>query len=189
MSYTGQTHQIPCNAGGLNATPNQELMDSSAMISGSKNLNLTDGGRQKRGGTAHINATEVGKSARIITGADAGTETFEISSSHGDVTALFPAGGTFTVTGSTGNDATWTVDSSSFDNTNTLVGVTGDITDATGDGSAYPLLDIALNGIFDYKPVDATNYIILTGNNGTIWTSSTALVHSGWTANNINGAV
>lgn len=55
----------------------------------------------------------------------------------GDVTDQFPADATFTVTGSTGNDDTYTVDSSSFSSgTNvTTVVVTGTISDGTVDGT------------------------------------------------------
>lgn len=55
----------------------------------------------------------------------------------GDVEDQFPAGATFTVTGSTGNNGTYTVDSSSYvGGTNvTTVTVVEEVTDATADGT------------------------------------------------------
>lgn len=67
-----------------------------------------------------------------ITAVDTGTDTFTIS---GNRSGVFIAGDTFTVTGSTGNNATYTVESITYSDPNTLIVVTGDISDATVDGN------------------------------------------------------
>lgn len=56
MAYRGQTYSIDCSRGGLTGCPNIEAIDATMMVSGTKNVNLHDGGRQKRGGTQHVNA-------------------------------------------------------------------------------------------------------------------------------------
>ena len=58
MGYIGKTHQVICALGGINASTNQDLVRDIDMIpSGTKNLNLTSGGRKKRGGTSKYNST------------------------------------------------------------------------------------------------------------------------------------
>jgi predicted secreted protein len=52
----------------------------------------------------------------------------------GDYHLLFTAGVHFRVEGSTGNDGSWEVDSSVYSAPNTVITVTGNITDATADG-------------------------------------------------------
>jgi len=69
-----------------------------------------------------------------ITGVDVDDETFTIS---GDWTEAFVAGTKFLVSGSTDNDGWWTVASSEHTGGNTVITVTGDIDDATVDGSIY----------------------------------------------------
>ena len=66
-----------------------------------------------------------------ITAADVDAETFTIA---GKYTSIFVAGVTFEVRGSTGNDSNWVVTSSSYVGTNTVIIVTGNIGNATGDG-------------------------------------------------------
>lgn len=69
---------------------------------------------------------------RAITEASIVNDTFKVA---GDVTALFTDGTVFRVTGSTGNDGTWTCDgNSTFGGGVTTIAVTGDVTDATADG-------------------------------------------------------
>ena len=59
-------------------------------------------------------------------------ETFTIAGRH---VGQFEVGTKFGVFGSTGNDANWEVDSVAHDGTNTVITVTGNITDATVDGT------------------------------------------------------
>ena len=70
-----------------------------------------------------------------IVAADTTAETFTVA---GDQTLRYVAAKTFEVTGSTGNDGTWTVSGSAFGGVNTVITVTGDITDATADGYCNP---------------------------------------------------
>jgi hypothetical protein len=58
MGYSGQTYKIPCDKGGLSGNRNIDAVEAIQMIVGSKNLNLGDGGREKRGGTAHLYSTD-----------------------------------------------------------------------------------------------------------------------------------
>jgi len=52
MSYVGKTFPIPCNRGGLTANPNIDMIKPTDMIHPSRNLNLHENGRKKRGGTS-----------------------------------------------------------------------------------------------------------------------------------------
>ena len=76
-----------------------------------------------------------GNTAYTIQNADRTTETITLNSSHGDVRGVFAAGNIFSVVGSTGNDGTYVVSSVAFTSSKTVITVTGDITDTTGDGS------------------------------------------------------
>jgi len=69
--------------------------------------------------------------AENITAVNTTTEVFSIA---GDHSAYISASDTFIVANSTGNDGTWTVQSVTYNNPNTEITVTGDITDATVDG-------------------------------------------------------
>jgi hypothetical protein len=52
MGQRTETYQIPFEQGGFNANPNIDLLPATAFIASSRNLNLHNGGREKRGGTA-----------------------------------------------------------------------------------------------------------------------------------------
>lgn len=66
-----------------------------------------------------------------ITAVSTGTKTFTVS---GDKSGTFAVGDTFTVTGSTGNNATYTVTGIVFSTPNTLITVSETVPDATADG-------------------------------------------------------
>lgn len=76
MGYRGDTYRIPCNRGGLNHNQNTDLIPPEAFVSPSRNINLHEGGRRKRGGTTKINGTAVSGSPQIMGGFD-----FQLSSS------------------------------------------------------------------------------------------------------------
>jgi hypothetical protein len=57
MLYKGETFQIPCSQGGFSANPNIDMAEPTDMIHPSRNINLNEFGRRKRGGTAHISDT------------------------------------------------------------------------------------------------------------------------------------
>lgn len=69
-------------------------------------------------------------------------ETFSIP---GDYTALFTSAVVFVVSGSTGNDGTWTVASSTFTGGATVITVNENVTDATVDG----IISTGNTGILD----------------------------------------
>jgi hypothetical protein len=54
MGYTGNTFQILCSKGGLNGGKNIDAIKPEAMLSPTRNINLNENGRGKRGGTAHL---------------------------------------------------------------------------------------------------------------------------------------
>jgi hypothetical protein len=74
----------------------------------------------------------VDQNTLAIVAVNTGTEVFEVV---GDITTELVATDTFTVTGSTGNDGTYTVSSITFNSPNTEITVNEDITDATVDGN------------------------------------------------------
>jgi hypothetical protein len=55
--YKGQTFVIPCDKGGVNYSQNIDLLPPTAMIGETRNLNLHNNGREKRGGTSISDAT------------------------------------------------------------------------------------------------------------------------------------
>ncbi|OGW44452.1 MAG: hypothetical protein A2Y66_01795 [Nitrospirae bacterium RBG_13_41_22] len=65
MSYLGTTYTLPCNLGGFNGNRNKSLIPPIDMIDGTRNLNLHEGVRRKRGGTGHINVSAIDSGSRI----------------------------------------------------------------------------------------------------------------------------
>lgn len=51
MSERTETYQLPFEKGGFNANPNTDLISPISFVSESKNINMQNGGREKRGGT------------------------------------------------------------------------------------------------------------------------------------------
>jgi hypothetical protein len=66
MGYVGQTVEVDLNIGGFNNNPNFDSLPPSAMRDGSINITLQDGGRRKRGGTAHVNSSAVSGTPRFM---------------------------------------------------------------------------------------------------------------------------
>ncbi len=94
-----------------------------------------------------------------VTAVDTSSETLGFT---GDLTGIFDDNENFMIAGSTGNDGTWTVSSTSFSSPTTTVTVTGDLTDATVDGSA-----IVVDGVVTLTATsaiwDTTNHV------GALW--------------------
>ena len=68
MSYSGETFRIPATRGGFNFSPNIDLIPDEAMIDGTKNLDLGEDARGRRGGT-DIKLSGYG-GAQIVGGVD-----------------------------------------------------------------------------------------------------------------------
>lgn len=66
MGFSGSTYLVPCDKGGFTHNRNLDLIEPSMVVSGSKNINLHENGRQKRGGTAKVNGTAVSGSPQIL---------------------------------------------------------------------------------------------------------------------------
>lgn len=82
-----------------------------------------------------------------IVGVDTSAKTFSVA---GDQTAKFVQGKKLRVRLSTGNNGLYTIVSSSYDNTNTIIVVSEAIPDGTADGKIY------LNGFFFYTGTTTT---------------------------------
>ena len=65
MGYRGQTHGIDFARGGFSFDQNIDKIPITAMVEGTKNINLHKGGRSKRGGTSHVNGTVITGTPRI----------------------------------------------------------------------------------------------------------------------------
>lgn len=66
MGFAGQTYQIPCDKGGFSFDKNLDTIDPSMFVLPSKNINLHQNGREKRGGTSKVNASAVSGTPRIL---------------------------------------------------------------------------------------------------------------------------
>jgi len=68
MAYTGKTWRLPFDRGGLNHNSNIDNIPSEMMVYPSRNINLHEGGRSKRGGTAKDNdgGTAISGSPRVM---------------------------------------------------------------------------------------------------------------------------
>lgn len=89
-----------------------------------------------------------------VSGVSTGSTTFTVA---GNQTSVFTAGSQFAVVGSTGNDGTYTVVSSTF-GASTVITVAETISNATADGTIY----VGPNQIIPQQviPVDANNLIV-----------------------------
>jgi hypothetical protein len=56
-AYMGQTLRIDCGEGGVQGNQNADSIKPTAMLDPTRNINLEDNGRRKRGGTSHVYAT------------------------------------------------------------------------------------------------------------------------------------
>jgi hypothetical protein len=131
MGYAGATYRIPCNRGGYTYNQNTDQIDPVMMIGPTRNLNLNEGGRRKRGGTAKVNSTVVSGSPRLVGGFDfqLPTSSFQVFMTRDGKLWKNPT--TTLKTGlSTLNFPSFGVFGS------TLVSVEGDTTPQTWDGSA-----------------------------------------------------
>lgn len=66
MGYAGQTYIIPCDKGGFTYNKNTDLIAPQMFVVPSRNINLHQNGRQKRGGTSKVNSTAVSGSPQIL---------------------------------------------------------------------------------------------------------------------------
>ncbi len=66
MGYSGKTYQIACDEGGLVGQANVDLIAPNAMLDSTRNLNLNKDARQKRGGTAHVNASAFSGTPQVM---------------------------------------------------------------------------------------------------------------------------
>ena len=75
--------------GGLNGNRNESVIPPTDMISGTRNINLHEGSRRKRGGTAHINGTVIDSGQRIMGMFDylkpAGTQYIVFATANGKI--------------------------------------------------------------------------------------------------------
>ncbi len=70
MSYRGGVYAIPCQRGGNVYSPNYDSIPPESMVDPSKNIDFHTGGRTKRGGTSHVNATAITGTPSILSGYD-----------------------------------------------------------------------------------------------------------------------
>lgn len=61
-----ETFNIPLDGGGFTDNPNIDLIQPNMMLDGSRNINLEERGRRKRGGTSHVNAAAFSGTPRVM---------------------------------------------------------------------------------------------------------------------------
>ena len=66
MTYSGGTFNIDCSRGGLNHNKNLDEIPPEAMVHPSRNINLHEGGRKKRGGTSKVDAADMSGTPRLM---------------------------------------------------------------------------------------------------------------------------
>ncbi len=66
MGYAGQSITVECSRGGLNGYLNNDAMEPFMMVSPSRNINIGDGSRRKRGGTGLVNAGAFSGSPAVV---------------------------------------------------------------------------------------------------------------------------
>lgn len=63
--YRGETFAIDCSRGGFNNDLNSDRLTATAMVTNTRNINLHQAGRRKRGGTDNVNVTPISGTPRI----------------------------------------------------------------------------------------------------------------------------
>jgi len=121
-------------------------------------VTITSNDAQQRLLTVMLSAAKIPDAEASITGVDDTAGTFTVS---GDVSTLLATGDIFTVTGSTGNDGEYTVDSLSYDSNNdeTTITVKESIPDTTADGKVIGVVE----GILfrnDIRKIDPPSLIV-----------------------------
>ena len=66
MAYSGVTYSIVWGKAGLNYNTNVDSIPENALVWPSRNINLNNGGLQKRGGTSKINGTVIADAPRLM---------------------------------------------------------------------------------------------------------------------------
>lgn len=92
-----------------------------------------------------------------ITAVDTVGDSFTVA---GDQTESFKVGERFSVTGSTGNNGTYTVDSAVVSGADTVITVNEDITNVTADGTINVPIDLYFSVTYETSDVEAAHYII-----------------------------
>lgn len=103
-------------------------------------VSLTLHDAQARVITAMMESAKIPDAEASVVGVDTSSDTITVG---GDVASLLATGDIFTVTGSTGNDGEYTVDSTSYDSTNddTTITVKESVDDGTADGKAIGFIE------------------------------------------------
>jgi hypothetical protein len=103
-------------------------------------VSLTLHDAQARVITAMMESAKIPDAEASVVGVDTSSDTITVS---GDATSLLATGDIFTVTGSTGNDGEYTVDSTSYDSTNddTTITVKESVDDGTANGKAIGFIE------------------------------------------------
>jgi hypothetical protein len=65
MGYSGETFPIDCSKGGLTGNKNIDSVDPNDMLADTRNINLNENGRGKRGGTSHVSMSKSLSSSEI----------------------------------------------------------------------------------------------------------------------------
>jgi len=118
-----------------------------------------------------------------IIAVDTSTDTFTVQQ---DRTRFFPSSRTFEVVGSTGNDDTYTVDTSSYDSNNdeTDITATGDVTDSTVDGeirfNGRIPVNISGGSVKFYVADTGTDEMIIDGEDCTILNGTEGRIRYTW---------
>lgn len=157
MAYTGRSYLIDCSTGGLTGNTNVDVVGSNMMIYPSRNVNLHNGGREKRGGTSHINETAVtGTTPKCLGGYDfinlAGTQSRVTAWSTGKIyvdetteigTGL---GATDYYSFCQGEDKLFICDGVNTPRVWTGSGSVAEIDDPASDFSTYPVIMMCIHG-------------------------------------------
>lgn len=98
------------------------------------------------GTISHFAVFDQDRTDHAITDVDTGTKTFTVA---GDQTSELAAGTLLSVNGSTGNDGNYTVVSSTYDVDHTDIVVSEVVSDATVDGTLYPMGNPLYHGSWD----------------------------------------
>lgn len=129
MGFTGKVNVIDDSVGGFVHNINSDNLPPSSMVEGSRNINLQNGGKEKRGGTEHLFSTALGggsfyDSAAFGTGVWSGASTLPAQ-----ITGLF----NFAKTNGSSTIISTNVEGSVYSDNLNLI--------ATGVGSQFPTFE------------------------------------------------
>jgi hypothetical protein len=153
--FKGETYELKFDTSGFNYNRNMDLIEPSALVGRSRNINTHTGSIDTRGGTSHVNTNPLTGVSKVV-GTDSNDYTCILA--HTSTANDKPITGAdyafyWQVSGTTGEGTVWS------------------------SSTAYTTTQIT--GIYDYQLLNGNQFIIVATNNGDVFKNNTTTIRTG----------